>query len=165
MRKNRKPPLPNSGSTADIAFLLLIFFMVATTFKREKILSMHLPPPYDGPIGQVPDTKVLEFLINTDNEIMFEKEMDAENTEAKLFQELNKLINRKVSPTINIKVHPDSKYDTYTQILSQIKKVRKEINRHFSDLLFGKKLKELNEIEFGVLKKKTKIKITELEIS
>ena len=33
----------NTGSMADIAFLLLIFFLVAATLKQEKGLSLRLP--------------------------------------------------------------------------------------------------------------------------
>ena len=43
-KKKRKVPEINSSSTADIAFLLLIFFLVTTTMAVNKGLSRQLPP-------------------------------------------------------------------------------------------------------------------------
>ena len=40
----RKTPDINAGSQADIAFLLLIFFLVATTMNTDTGLARMLPP-------------------------------------------------------------------------------------------------------------------------
>ncbi|MFA6589351.1 MAG: biopolymer transporter ExbD, partial [Bacteroidales bacterium] len=44
MPNNRKVPQPNTSSTADIAFLLLIFFLITTTMATDTGLSLRLPP-------------------------------------------------------------------------------------------------------------------------
>ena len=62
----------NSGSMADIAFLLLIFFLVATTIAQEKGLKVILPPYYEGEPGQAEDRNVLSIRINADNQVMVE---------------------------------------------------------------------------------------------
>ncbi|MDR0988392.1 MAG: biopolymer transporter ExbD, partial [Prevotellaceae bacterium] len=55
---NRKVPEINSSSTADIAFLLLIFFLITTSMDTDRGLARRLPPPQDK--EQKDDTKVKE---------------------------------------------------------------------------------------------------------
>ena len=43
-RTNRVPPEIPTSSMADIAFLLIVFFLVSTTMNQDKGLSLHLPP-------------------------------------------------------------------------------------------------------------------------
>ena len=47
IRKRKHDQEVNTGSMADIAFLLLIFFLVATTLLQEKGLDLQLPRKKD----------------------------------------------------------------------------------------------------------------------
>jgi biopolymer transport protein ExbD len=63
----------NAGSMADIAFLLLIFFLVATTMDVDTGLTRLLPPLDENQIEQevkVNKRNVLVVLINRDDQLM-----------------------------------------------------------------------------------------------
>lgn len=72
MRKKRGLPELNAGSMADIAFLLLIFFLVATQIAEEKGVHATLPEYYDGPAGKAPENNVLDIKINKFDELLVE---------------------------------------------------------------------------------------------
>ena len=49
----RKVPDINSSSTADIAFLLLIFFLITTSMDTDRGLARLLPPPPEDQINRI----------------------------------------------------------------------------------------------------------------
>ncbi|MDD2797205.1 MAG: biopolymer transporter ExbD [Bacteroidales bacterium] len=75
-RKKRVVEEVNSSSTADIAFLLLIFFLVTTSMDTDKGLARRLPPPApkDAPKTDinVKERNVLIVLLNSNNQLMVE---------------------------------------------------------------------------------------------
>lgn len=76
MHHHRTLPSINAGSMADIAFLLLIFFLVTTTLDQEFGIKTVLPP---ANINHTPtpraDHNVLEILINGADQVMIEGEI------------------------------------------------------------------------------------------
>jgi biopolymer transport protein ExbD len=77
-KKNRPSQEVNAGSMADIAFLLLIFFLVTTTIASDKGILNILPPKQD-PNVPPPDIKVNErniftILINANDQLLVEGE-------------------------------------------------------------------------------------------
>ena len=46
-KKKKKVPGLNTSSTADISFMLLIFFLVTTSMDTDKGLTRRLPPPVE----------------------------------------------------------------------------------------------------------------------
>ena len=77
-RSGRKIPEVNSSSMADIAFLLLVFFLVTTTIATDKGLTLTLPPKAD-PNQPPPDiTKnernIYKILVNSSDRILIEDE-------------------------------------------------------------------------------------------
>lgn len=70
----RHSPSVNAGSMADIAFLLLIFFLVTTTISTDKGLLRKLPPICNTAdcIADIPERNLLEISMNANQEIMIE---------------------------------------------------------------------------------------------
>lgn len=85
MKRDRKTPEVNSGSTADMAFLLLIFYLVTTTMNVDKGILRKLPPPPKGPDEKaaiVNERNIFVVLINKDNQLAVKGEF-ADITELK----------------------------------------------------------------------------------
>ena len=69
----RETPEVNGGSLADIAFLLLIFFLVTTTMDIDTGITMLLPPepePGQETDIQVNKRNVLVVLLNRSDRLM-----------------------------------------------------------------------------------------------
>ena len=73
----RAAPEINAGSMADIAFLLLIFFLVTTTMDVDTGLTRKLPPPLEEEIEDPPEVKernVFIVLANANDDLLVEGE-------------------------------------------------------------------------------------------
>jgi len=71
----RSAPEVNAGSMADIAFLLLIFFLVTTTIETNQGISTKLPPPQPDDVEAPPikDKNVFIVLVNQNDELLVEE--------------------------------------------------------------------------------------------
>jgi len=77
-RKSSGPGEINAGSMADIAFLLLIFFLVTTTMDTDAGILRQLPPPIppDAPEPpKVKDRDVYVVLVNRNDQLLVEGEL------------------------------------------------------------------------------------------
>ncbi len=74
MGKKRKMPGLNTSSTADISFMLLIFFLVTTSMDTDQGLARTLPkPPEDDQLNneiKVKERNILNIRINKDNYLL-----------------------------------------------------------------------------------------------
>ncbi|MBT7705732.1 MAG: biopolymer transporter ExbD [Polaribacter sp.] len=72
----RETPEINAGSMADIAFLLLIFFLVTTTMNVDSGISKKLSekPPADYVPPVIKERNIFEVNINRNNELLVEGE-------------------------------------------------------------------------------------------
>ena len=71
----RSAPEVNAGSMADIAFLLLIFFLVTTTIETDSGLNRKLPPMedvVDPPI--IKERNIFTVVVNKNNDLLVEEE-------------------------------------------------------------------------------------------
>ena len=88
-KKKRSMPGLNSSSTADIAFMLLIFFLTTTSMDTDRGLARRLPQPPDPNQKQqeniiVKERNVLQVRINKDDQLMVGSEyLDIKQLRAK----------------------------------------------------------------------------------
>ena len=113
MKKRIKAGEIPSGSMADIAFLLLIFFLVTTTIDMDKGLGLVLPPK--GEEKEIPKTNIL---LNSRGEVLLDKEPIS-------IRDLRSVIIEKMSANdkliFSVKTHPKAKYQSYVEVLDQLK--------------------------------------------
>lgn len=114
-KKNRKAEIPQS-SLADIAFLLLIFFLCTTTIDVDKGIGLVLPPK--GETKEVPKKNIANLLISAEGRVMID------NEEANI-QDIRMIIQRKLAenPKLIVSVKTDEKtdYQSYIRVLDQLK--------------------------------------------
>ena len=76
MARRGGPPEVNAGSMADIAFLLLIFFLVTTTIETDAGLDRMLPPmePPDTDVV-IKQKNIFTVNINKNGQLLAEEEL------------------------------------------------------------------------------------------
>ena len=101
---------------ADIAFLLLIFFLVTTTIDMDKGLGMVLPA--EGEELEINKKNILNCLINSTGNVL----LGGEGVEIK---NLSKTIRQKIAENdklvISVKAHKASSYKDYVRVIDQLK--------------------------------------------
>jgi biopolymer transport protein ExbD len=110
-----------TSSTADIAFLLLIFFLVTTTFPKDKGLAIVLPEP--GEEAQVSQRNILHLLIQP-NGVIEVKRGENQQVQQMRAAEIEGLWRQEVSANENliaaVKTHPDAAYKFMIDVLDAL---------------------------------------------
>ena len=105
-----------TSSMADIAFLLLIFFLVTTTIDMDKGLGMVLPA--EGEEMEISKKNILNCLINSTGNVL----LGGEGLE---IRDLSKLIRQKLVENdkliISVKAHKSTSYKDYIAVIDQLK--------------------------------------------
>lgn len=132
-KKNRGGTEVNASSMADIAFLLLIFFLVTTTIDAERGVTLLLPPKPD-PNQPPPDVKANEknlfkVLVNSQDKLLVEDEPLEDISKIKGMVKTF-VLNRGRDPLssespekaiVSFKTNRGTSYETYIHILDEIK--------------------------------------------
>ena len=106
-----------SASLADIAFLLLIFFLVCTTIDVDKGLDLVLPPV--GSEIEIARKNITNLLINDAGQILLDNEVvSVEQVDDIIRDKL--LANDKL--IVSLKTARKTRYNIYIKVLDQLKK-------------------------------------------
>lgn len=116
--KKKKTPeaeIPTT-SQADIAFLLLLFFMATTTMNTEKGLGIILPP--EGGTIEVSKDNIRNLVIDPQGRVLLNnKEIQISDIKSTV----QELTSRNPKMIISVKSHPSTKYSIYIKVLDQLK--------------------------------------------
>ena len=119
----------------DIAFLLLIFYMVTTVFSSPLSMEISLPPKQkegDPPPVEVAESKLLQMLVDKDDSLYYQIGADMKQPEKVSFQELSEIINEKnrnVSKLVMVlKMDQASSYGMMVDIIDRIQAAERAIN-------------------------------------
>lgn len=109
------------SSTADIAFLLLIFFLVTTVFPKDKGLALVLPEQSEE--VQVSQKNILHLIIQP-NGIVDVKRGESQQVQQMRAQEIEGLWRQEVALNPNliaaVKTHPDASYKFMVDVLDAL---------------------------------------------
>ena len=127
-KQRREAEIPTS-SMADIAFLLLIFFLVTTTIDVDTGIGMTLPPPLDAEVEPPPvkERNSLTILINSAGQVLLE---DLPSSVGQIRDEVlthvqNNGADERYSESprkalVSIKTDRDTPYNLYIQVLDEV---------------------------------------------
>jgi len=117
-RKARVGAIPEGGM-ADIAFLLLVFFLVTTTIDMDKGIGIILPA--EGQELEINKKNILNLLISSSGSVLLGGEAVAiSQIDDRVKEEIRK--NNKL--IISVKAHEKTQYDVYIEVLDQLKKAK-----------------------------------------
>ena len=182
----KKVPAMNTSSTADIAFLLLCYFLMTTTMGSQTGLSRRLPPMPDKD-QKVEDQKVnrrniIQVKINSADRILAGSEpIDISQLKDKIKEFLTNPMNDPNLPEKEIQdiegfgEYPVSKgiislqndrgtsYQAYIAVQNELVKAVNELRDDFSRKNYSKVFSQLTEDEQGIVKKAIPQFISEAE--
>ena len=160
MAGKNAPPEINASSMADIAFLLLVFFLVTTTMDSDLGLSRLIPPPLHEDMPKPPEIKqrnIFEVLVNSNDQLLVEGDIMqvAELTEAakefianpnddvklpaKILKEVDFFGNVEVSKqVISLQNDNGTSYNMYIQVQNELARAYNELRNELAMEKFGK---------------------------
>jgi biopolymer transport protein ExbD len=162
-KKIAEASIPTS-SMADIAFLLLLFFLVATTIDVDTGIGLTLPEYVtDIKNVKVPKDRMAAILINANGDVLLdEKPIPLPQIKAQLKPRIISKIDLPNDKKLIVSVKTDRKtnYNIYIQALDQIKQAYFEVRDEYSNSHYGKKFNDLDSEQQTDVKKKIPIIIS-----
>ncbi len=143
----------------DIAFLLLIFYMVTTIFSAPQSMEIVLPPKdADKTKIELKESNVLQLLVDTDGNIFWFNKTATNPMELPQFlpsQDLRQFLlkkNQENSSLVTvIRLEKDAKFDNMVYIFDEIQVVERLFKQTSPDWSYKRSLQDMTEWEFQLI--------------
>lgn len=144
----------NGSSMADIAFLLLIFFLVTTTINVDTGIGMVLPPPLDPEAKPPPirERNLMNILVNAQGLVLMDGQpVSINEVKDKLIEFIDNPTNNEelaVSPEtaiVSLKTQRETPYNIYIDMLDEVMSAYKELRNAASRANYGVEYAKLRE--------------------
>ena len=189
-RTKKKAGDINSSSMADIAFLLLIFFLVTTTMDVDTGMKRTLPPWIDPTEQQndvdVNERNVLKVNVSRGGAIMVgteeytSRDLNRHGVHSRLSQEVYNFLthadrsNKKATEIdgmtydvseglVSLKADDETKYKVYLQVQDELTHAFSLYRDDIAREVYGKAYDELTELEAQNIRKAVRMQISEAE--
>jgi len=179
----RKPPGINTGSMADISFLLLTFFLLTSSISTEQGIPRRLPPPKkdtEKTIVDINKRNVLNVMVNFNDAVWVNgQEILLTQLKDKAVEFLENPTNssslpeKEITQIENMGEYPVSKgvisltndqsttYNMYVQVQNELEKAVNELRDKVSLNYFGKKFDNLDTASRRAIQKAIPMNISE----
>lgn len=181
----RQIPEINAGSMADIAFLLLIFFLVATTMNTDTGINRVLPPWVEEPDKDAPPIKernLMAVKVNQFDQIQVQGRLvhltqlkdlakefilnpaNNENLPEKELTQIDFIGQYPISSgVISLQNDRGTSYDMYIRVQNELTRAFNEIRNDVARQYFGASFTELDEAKRKAIQSAVPPKISEAE--
>ena len=170
-KEKREMTQISAGSMADIAFLLLIFFLVTTSINEDKGLLVLLPRWQPIPISEVYDQELtLTVKLNAADELLVEGErmnIDHLRENAKRFLLEKKAAQeagaKKNLPIVSLTHDRSTTYNAYIGVYNELKAAYREIRNEVAHKWYGQPFEDITETQKRKVKEYLPMVISEAE--
>ena len=137
-RKRREVPGLNTTSTADISFMLLVFFLVTTSMDADKGMNRQLPPKQDEKqeMMDVDRSKVMSLALSEEGLLTIDEKIADIDKIRRQLKEF--IVSAGPSHIIELKTDRKCDYDTYFHLQNEIVRSYREIRDAAAKQQFGK---------------------------
>ncbi len=183
MRIKRQSQEINAGSMADIAFLLLIFFLVTTTMDVDTGITRKLPPPVEDETRMdIKERNIFEVLVNSADMLLVERRegnlatlkdetkefflnpADDPNLPEKKLENIDLLGEIWVSRgVVSLKNDRGTSYEMYIKVQNELTKAFQELRDELSVDRFGTRFENLSDDKKEAIQAAIPIAISEAE--
>lgn len=153
-----------TSSMADIAFLLLLFFLVATVIDVDTGIGMTLPEYVENPeTVEVPKDRMVALLINENGDVLLDGAVIAIpqislTIKPRIIEKIELPSNKKL--IVSVKTDRKTNYNRYIQALDQVKLAFFEVRDEYSNQKYGQKFSNLSKELQDEVKEKIPISIS-----